>query len=295
MSSAPVPPVSVIIPTRGRPAALERCLESLAGLTYPRHQVQVIVVHDGERADVATTHDSDRCPTTTHLTVPHGGPGAARNAGAAAAGGEILAFLDDDCLAAPDWLTRLTRALAEHPDAAVGGRVVNALPQNPYARANHTLLDFLYHYYHEQHRGHLPFFTTNNLAVRRAVFETLGGFDTSFPFASEDRDWCDRCRDAGHPLRYAPEALVHHAQTLTFREFIRQHVRYGEGAWRFHRARARRHHHPFGFESPRFYAAMLSAPYRHGNARPWRQSLLLVLSQAAAAAGFVVASLRPGR
>lgn len=295
MSPAPTPLVSVIIPTRGRPAALARCLESLSDLTYPGDRVEVIVVHDGEPADVPTTHDPDRSPTTTHLTVPRGGPGAARNAGAAEARGEILAFLDDDCAAAPDWLERLTSALADHPDAAVGGRVVNALPGNPYARANHTLLDFLYNFYHEQQRGHLPFFATNNLAVRREIFASLGGFDASFRFASEDRDWSDRCRDAGHPLRYAPEAVVHHAQTLTFRDFIRQHVRYGEGAWRFHRARARRHHRSFGLESPRFYAAMLSAPYRHGGAAPLRQSLLLVLSQAASAAGFAFASLRPRR
>ena len=294
MSTAASPFASVVVPTHKRSTALARCVDSLAALSYPRERFEVILVDDGGHG-VATVLEGARaqCLTITSLAVPQGGPAAARNAGAAAANGDVLAFIDDDCTADPGWLDALTRTLASNPDAAVGGRVVNALPDNPFSQANHTLLDFLYQYYHVERRGLLPFFTTNNLAVRAEVFRSLGGFDASFPFASEDRDWSDRCRHAGHPLVYAPGAIVHHAPSLDFPGFVRQHLRYGEGAWRFHRARARRHRRRVGLESPRFYGGMLAAPFTRGEPAPLRQSLLLLLSQAASAVGFAAAAVRP--
>ena len=62
----------------------------------------------------------------------------------------------------------------------------------------------------------------------------------SLPFASEDRDLCDRWRASGRGLRSAPDAVVRHAHDLDLPGFVRQHVAYGRGAARYHRARALR-------------------------------------------------------
>ncbi len=284
---------SVIVPTRNRPAALERCLASLAAQSYARDSIEVVVVDDGSvpplRAPIETAGRLSRCVL---VSTPGVGPAAARNAGVAASHGDALAFIDDDCVADPGWLTALAGRLCAQPGAAVGGRVRNALTGNRYARASQSLIDFLYRYYHVEGRGSVPFFTTNNLAVRREVFEDVGPFDPSFPFASEDRDWSDRCRHRGRALCYAGEALVFHANELGWRSFVRQHFRYGEGALRFHRARSRRRREPVGMESPRFYARMFREPFATHDPNALRQVGLLLISQVASAAGFADAYLR---
>ena len=286
------PFVSIVIPTYRRPGALDRCLASLAAQRYPGGTFEVIVVDDDDGkdgiADLVARHRLD----ATVLAAPHAGPAAARNRGVAAARGEVLAFIDDDCTADEQWLASLVGRLSEFPDAAVGGRVANGVPGNPYVRASQTLLTFLYRYYHEERRGRLPFFTTNNLGVRASVFARVGGFDETFPFAaSEDREWSDRCRHRGHPLVYAPGALVYHAPHLTLAGFARQHFRYGEGAWRFRGVRARERR-PGGVEAVRFYTGILGAPFTTGDPQPLRQSGLLFLSQAVGAAGFAYAAAR---
>src|SRR5262245_19683629 len=100
--------VSVVIPTYNRPSQLTQCLEGLSALTYPHTGFEVIIVDDGSPTDLTTViaRFRDRLDLTL-LRQPRGGPGAARNAGAAVARGGILAFLDDDCCPAKDWLLRL--------------------------------------------------------------------------------------------------------------------------------------------------------------------------------------------
>jgi GT2 family glycosyltransferase len=296
MTRAICPFVTVIIPTYQRPAALTRCLASLAAQDYPADCFEVVVADDGSDVpldQVIAAHAATL--SVVLLRLDHGGPAAARNQGAAVARGEILGFIDDDCIADPGWISALVGALSRHADAAVGGAIVNGVPENPYVRASHTLLAFLYRYYHEQQRGWLPFFTTNNLAVRGETFAAVGGFDPTFPFASEDRDWSDRCRRAGHPLVHAPDAVVVHAPDLSMGRFLRMHFRYGEGAYRFHRARAARGEPTHHVERVDFYAGMLTAPFAQGDRQPIRQSFLLLLSQAVATLGFAQAAWRARR
>lgn len=228
-----VPGVSVVVPTRDRPRQLGECLEALRRLDYPRERLQVIVVDDGGTADLGPTGDA--------LLLRHersAGPGAARNTGAAAADGELLAFTDDDCLPDRRWLLELTAAAAH--GAAAGGRTVNALGSNPYAQASQHIQDLVYAHFNARPEA-ARFLASNNLALPRHAFLELGGFDAErFPAASEDRDLCDRWLASGRTLHYAPGAVVNHAHELDLAGFVRQHVAYGRGAARYQRARAER-------------------------------------------------------
>jgi GT2 family glycosyltransferase len=278
---------SVIVPTRNRPKQLETCLTAMAQLSYPRDRYEVIVVDDGGETDV-TEIVRRFVPSMTVIATrcEHAGPAAARNFGVAQSSRDRLAFTDDDCTVHPDWLSALDARMSTKPHAMIGGRVINALPANPYSSASQSLQDFLYHWYHEQGRGQLPFFTTNNLAMSRRDFERIGGFDVSFTFASEDRDISDRGAHAGLELVYAPEAIVRHAHDLDLRQFITQHFRYGEGAARFHTARASRRRDRVRLEPPSFYLGMMGSPMSDHVQRPLSAIALLFLSQSASFLGF---------
>jgi glycosyltransferase involved in cell wall biosynthesis len=276
---------SIIVPTRDRPGSLARCLASLSRLKYQRDAFEVIVVNDGGKAppaDVIGQFESARLVSTSHV-----GPGAARNVGVDHSRFDHLVFIDDDCTAHPDWLGIISGHLAASAGSPVGGRVVNALESNRYARASQGLQDFLYRWYHEDRRGEFPFFTTNNLGVSRRDFDLIGGFDSTFPFASEDRDWCDRATHAGHALRYAPDAIVYHWHELSLSKFLVQHYRYGRGAVRFHSRRAIRRGQRMRLEHIDFYRGMFTAPFASGRTAPLSEAMLLFASQSASLAGFV--------
>jgi GT2 family glycosyltransferase len=290
---------SVVVPTYDRPQRLAACLQSLTCLDYRRDGFEVIVVDDGSDVppEAAVAPFRDRIDVTL-LTQPHAGPATARNAGAARARGELLAFTDDDCSPAPDWLRALSARFAGCPSHAIGGRTLNGLPNNSYSTASQLLIGYLYAYYNAT-ADQAGFLASNNLALPAGRFHDIDGFDTTYPSsAAEDRDLCDRWLHRGYRMVYAPEVVVYHAHALTLRSFWRQHFRYGRGAFRFHEARARRGEGRIRVEPRAFYQGLLGYPLSAApRPRAAVLSALLLLTQAANAAGFVAEwlSRRVGR
>lgn len=231
---------SVIIPTRNRPQALERCLDALAAQTMPAGSFEVIVVDDGSDPPLAL--DASRWATKFPLTViqqQNTGPAGARNRGVAAAHGEFLAFTDDDCLPTPAWLESLVAALREHPAALVGGSTFNGLKDDLFAETSQLILEMVYDHFNRDPEN-AYFFASNNMACARENYLSLGGFDESFREASEDREFCDRWRMTGARLFGAWEAQVEHRHAQDFAAFTKLHFRYGRGAHRYKRLRAAR-------------------------------------------------------
>lgn len=193
-TSIKLPPFfSIVIPTYNRPARLASCLAAISKLNYPRDRFEAIVVDDGSKM----TLDEVVAPLKTQIKIElfrqeNAGPAAARNRGAKEAGGEFLAFTDDDCQPLPDWLSQFAASLAIAPKAMIGGQTINALIDNPFSTASQKLIDYLYEYYNPA-KGKVAFFASNNIAMSKSGFHNLGGFDVSFPLAAaEDRDFCDR-------------------------------------------------------------------------------------------------------
>ena len=288
---------SIIVPTYGRPENLAACLQSLASLQYPPDRFEVIVVDDGgERSlDELVARFRDQLRVTL-LKQLHAGPAAARNTGAVQAAGEFLAFTDDDCAPAPNWLETLADRFAKTPDHAIGGRTLNALHDNLYSTGSQLLIDYLNLYYNPD-ADHSRFLTSNNLAVPADHFHAICGFDTTFRRAGgEDREFCDRWLSQGYGLIYAPEVCVDHSHALTLRTFWQQHFHYGRGAFQFHRGRARRRREPIRVEPLSFYLNMLHYPFSRVSS--WRAFLLgalLVVSQGANFLGFLWERLNRSR
>ena len=251
MSDAPS--CSVVVPTHERAGSLRGCLESLAALDYPRERYEVVVIDDGGREPLDAVVEPFRERLRVELvTQARAGPGAARNAGVAHAGGELIAFTDDDCRPRSDWLGRLADRFRAAPEEATGGRTVNALGRNPFSRAAQLVIDVGYRQNNEGPADR-RWFTTNNLAVPAAGFRAVGGFDPTFRTA-EDRDFCSRWTAAGLRMAYEPRAVVEHAHELTFASFARVHFDYGRGSFRYHR-KQRRGGRPVAVE-PSFYVTL---------------------------------------
>lgn len=290
------PTFSIVIPTFDRPGPLGTCLYALDALDFPRDRFEAIVVDDGGTAPDAVVAAFDTRFSVTLLKQAHRGPAAARNAGVERARGRYLAFTDDDCAPAPGWLRALEAGLSASPGHAVGGRTVNALPDNPYSTASQCLIDYLYAYYNADPRR-ARFFASNNLAVPADRFRQIGGFDTTSPRAAgEDREFCDRWLRHNFGLTYAPEAVVRHAHHLTMAGYCRQHFNYGRGAYYFRRERARHHRGSIELEPRTFYARLLRYPSKIASGpAALRLTSLLALSQGSNAAGFAWEWLSVGR
>jgi GT2 family glycosyltransferase len=265
---------SVIVPTRGRPDQLRRCLESLARVDWPRDDVEVLVVDDGGSLDADAVG-----PSTRLIRQEHAGPAAARNRGAAEASHDRLVFVDDDCTVSAGWLAGFASALVGHANAAAGGRVVNGLPGNLFSTATETMIAYMYSASAQR------FVTSNNLAVPRDRFLELGGFDERFPLAAaEDRDFCHRWLASGAEIVTANDAVVEHSHDLSLRGFVRQHFAYGRGAYLYRtRDTTGRRRPPL-----RFYRELVTEPLRARSPRALSLTAALALSQLATAAGYAV-------
>ncbi|WP_279350394.1 glycosyltransferase family 2 protein [Erythrobacter litoralis] len=277
--------VAIVVPTYNRPDKLARCLtflERLDGGPY-----RTIVVDDGSPQDLAPV-----CAPYEWVQLvrqDNAGPGAARNTGAKKAeGADLLVFTDDDCRPRTDWVRNLVTAQNGKPLLLVGGKVENALPDNVFSSASQSLCSFLYEYYHS-HGSEMTFFTTNNMICRREDFLALGGFDTDFAIASEDRDFSLRWKSHGGTLAYAEDAVIDHAHDLSLRSFWKQHSNYGRGARKLHTTMDGRADDRPKIENAGFYFGMLTYPLRARLRRPLSQAFLVGLSQVAMVAGYAKA------
>lgn len=280
---------SVIVPSFERPERLGRCLAALAALRAPRGGFEVVVVDDGGRSPLDDIVDGSRkALSLTLIRVAHGGPAAARNAGAGRARAPFLAFTDDDCRPEPDWLLAFEAAFERGERGLLGGLTRNGLAGNLFSSASQSQLDYLYDYFARE--GEPPrFFASNNVALPREAFLTAGGFDASFrQAAGEDREFSDRCRRLGHGMACVPTAIVRHEHALTAGSFLRQHFFYGRGARRFHAIRSRREPQPQRLEPGSFYLRLPLHPFVAGEpvGRATLLATLLVASQAATALGY---------
>jgi glycosyltransferase involved in cell wall biosynthesis len=274
-NASQAPLVSVVVPTRDRPASLSRCLTALAAQTVS-DVLEAIVVDDGSADPAAIVAVTRQHLFARLIRVQHAGPAAARNAGARGARAKILCFTDDDCEPAAGWAEAHVRAIEAGAHTAAG-RTVSADPRSAIAAAAEVVAEAA-EVASASSPGMLSFAPTNNLACRAEVVAAVP-FDERYPTAAgEDRDWCARLGAAGYLLHAEPRAELVHRPTETLRSFLRQQVRYGRGAYRFRTWGADR-----GLEPPTFYARLI----RRGFDRGATVGLLVCVAQIATAIGFI--------
>ena len=175
------PSVSVVMPLYNAQATIDACLAPLLDMLARGEVSELIVVDDGSTD--SSVRQVERHPQIRLVrSTARGGPGAARNLGAAQAHGEYLWFVDSDVLLAPDAARVLTQLLAtERPQAAIGSYddapgASNFLSQ--YKNLVHA-------YYHHRGRRTASTFWSGCGAIQRELFLRLGGFDADrYPYPS---------------------------------------------------------------------------------------------------------------
>ena len=215
--------VTVVIPVKDRQAELDRCLSAL-GAAYP-----VLVVDDGSRDPAATAALCRRHGARLLRRPESGGPGAARNDGLAAVTTPLVAFLDSDCVAGPDWIAGLAGHFADPIVGAVAPRVrpvtgPGVAGRYLYARAPIDLGPWEARVAPLTRLSYVP--TAALLALRDAV---AAGFDASLRYG-EDVDLVWRMTEAGWRVRYDPGAEVGHAEPGRWAAILARRFRYGTSA-----------------------------------------------------------------
>jgi glycosyltransferase involved in cell wall biosynthesis len=214
--------ISVIVPVRDGMPFLEEQLRALA--EQECHEPWEVIVADNNSTDDSRSvaeEWADRLPRMQLVDASKvRGPGAARNAGVRAAQGDLLAFCDADDVVHPGWLTAHVMALAE-ADLSAGvfdAWSLNGLrtPSGPTYSPPPAMTLF----------GFLPAAGSGNLALRRRVFEEVGGFAEDL-MTGEDFDLSWRSQLSGHRLVVNTDAVVARRDQRGFKSVFRRYTAYG--------------------------------------------------------------------
>jgi glycosyltransferase involved in cell wall biosynthesis len=188
------PKTSVIIASH-RLNMVERLLDSILVQEHESCSFEVIIV-----TDYANGPFQQKYPHFEWLYLADGSISIKRNAGARIARGEYLAFIDDDCIAMPDWIARGSEYLDTHPEtAAVEG--FTSIASTPAESSAAT---------REYKRLERPGYRTNNLFMRMAAFNNAGGFDERFSVQREDIDLCFTLLEQGGKIDFCRDIRVTH-------------------------------------------------------------------------------------
>jgi glycosyltransferase involved in cell wall biosynthesis len=295
-----MPRFSVIVLTYNRRDLLGKTLESLAGQDYPMDRFEVVVVNDGSTdgtreflGEFAKAHrevtmrviDSDR----------NRGTGPSRNLGVKASGGDIIAYIDDDCTAGKNWLRTLDAVYALRPDVrSAVVRLLNGREDNVYARYFHSHHVFGMNTLHipadEGLREMVNLFKLPDVdcflggcevahgSFRRTAFDEAGLYDEGMVMA-EDAEFRMRLNERlGDRLFFACGASVTHYYETGFLTLMRHFFTYGRGGHYFRGVRSHKVR-DYSFWRMRWYTAKYIAAISIHLKRNWLEfPLFLVLS-----------------
>lgn len=243
------PHISIVIPTYNAPEDVQRCLLSLAAVTYPSWDILIVDQSDDTRTQNVVEGLVSRIPQVRYRHRRTKGTCHARNVGLAETRGDIIGFLDHDCTVEPDWLMKVADVLDRHPQAAhIFGdvRTPDGSPEwgiEGWTPTVKTAQEFEASTIGSMHnRLTLPHLTSMgaHMFVRREAAQCVGFFDvhfgpgSRFP-SSEDGDYTYRTLRSGYSVVRTPAIWVaHHG----FRDYqsgaAARHLRtyqYSTGAW----------------------------------------------------------------
>jgi glycosyltransferase involved in cell wall biosynthesis len=201
-------PLSVIVCTHNRARLLADCLESLIDQSLDPGEYEIVVVNDGSTDDTAQVVQAIRADSAVQIQYierPHSGVNATRNAGIRSAVGLVISFCDDDQLAPHDYLAGVLAVMtADDSLSGIGGPVMD------YGASGVHLCDECS--WSSDQTSEEPHLVSGllggNMAIRRAVFDSVGLFDEGLSGYGDETEWFNRA--SGLRLEMRPELWLWH-------------------------------------------------------------------------------------
>jgi len=224
--------VSVIIPTKNSEKTLEECLKSLKYQTYPKNKYEIIIIDDhstDKTVDIAKKYRAK-------IITSNGPPGRQRNKGISKARGNIIGFIDSDCIAKKNWIMEGVKYFISSEIAVVGGP--NLTPKNdPFISqcigyvssskigTGSMSARYVKNGFYARETDETSLISCNMFTLK-GVIKKVGGFsETLFP--NEENELMFRIKKNGYKLIYVPSLLVWHHRRASVKRFFIQNLTYG--------------------------------------------------------------------
>jgi len=209
--------ISVIIPNRNGSATIGKCLEAVFASDYKNFEVIV--------ADDCSTDDSVEIiggfPCTLVRLGIHSGASAARNTGARSSSGEVLFFIDADCIVQKHTLSLVEGTIRGRENTVIGGTYSRrAFDDNFFSTFQSVFIN-----YSETRKKVPDYVATHAMVIARQLFEKNGGFREDFLPILEDVEFSHRLRRSGVKLEMNPEIVVRHIFNFTLKRSLRNAFR----------------------------------------------------------------------
>jgi|GEM_PF-323695 len=231
--SARLPAISVIIPAYNAVDTLGSLLLSLSRQTLSPDE---IILVDDHSSDNTAQLARGFCKVIT--TERNSGAAVARNLGIRTAKGEVLAFIDSDCIAASDWIEKIRKNFIEEKTDLLMGCV--KIPPSTYLGDSISALGFpgggaigFEKIWRVDPEGFTDHLTSCNFAIRKAIFEKYGMFDETFSVYCEDSELSFRLKKKGVRIRYCPEVVVYHKAQTEMLPFLKRNFKVGRANYLF--------------------------------------------------------------
>lgn len=231
--------ISVVIPTYNRVRLLRNCLISLFNQNYPKDKFEVIVVDDGSRCfaqEVINSFTKDF--KLKYVCQKHQGPAAARNLGIRESKAEIIAFIDDDCVADKDWLQNIYSLYKTYSDVEIiQGKSSQFHSSSPLSKMHQALSSLanekrIIKSSDDPDINYALFFGPLNASIKKsAVLKYNLHFDENL-ITREDIDLYRRIKEVGLNIIYSEKVHVNYSyQCNNLKAFFKRHFHYGRGEY----------------------------------------------------------------
>jgi glycosyltransferase involved in cell wall biosynthesis len=207
---------SIVINTLNRAESLARTLESLRYLDYS--DFEVIVVNGPSTDGTETLLELWEKDIKTG-SCPEANLSISRNIGIAMAAGDIVAFIDDDAIPEPEWLSRIVAGYDADEVGGVGGPAFDHTGHSFQSKflvrdrfggvreeSNNNPTDLFNFPFTREYYG----FLGANSSFRRDLLLDIGGFDEEYEYWGDETDVCVRMVDSGYMVKYVDDAFIHH-------------------------------------------------------------------------------------
>jgi GT2 family glycosyltransferase len=204
--------ISVVIPNYNGSKTIGKCLNAVLLSKYDCFEVIVI---DDASSDSSVDIIS-KFPCRLIRLDKHAGASRARNIGAEESSGEIIFFIDADCIVSEDTLSLVHTAITGQKDAVIGGSYTPL----PYDSNFFSVFQSVFINYFELKRKEPDYIATHSMAIKKSIFKKNGGFPEKFLPIIEDVEFSHRLRGAGYKLLMIPDILVRHIFNFTLRKSL---------------------------------------------------------------------------